>query len=728
MPFVVGREASLLLGAAAAASLGAAALYALNAGEGAKQSSCNGLPSVLGPHKAVDEQLVAGSSAVGAAPQHCQVTPPAAPVNGAVSVPAGDTPQPADATQPPQPVRWQTPAQSATSTQPEAAGGILNTHLHARSDSQQLETGSQPSIAHAEIQQGPQPGQHVHTPVQQEQEQQQRQQRQREQPGQVLPTAQQVLKPPHVQQPVDQNVKEQHHQEAPTLQQLQPSEPPQQHASEGQVAAQQLTHNPSKEDPSPEQQEQQQLEPEQQQGAEGGLAGQQPQQDASGLGGQLDQQQPQQSVTAATPPSPWHLQPQPSAALGPPSERDKAIMYRLSIDKSAWHEINSRRSSTAGDAAELGRLFADAASSAAESPATVVAGSSGGAASVIAAFERAMSRQASNSNPASPRSSTTSPKGSGGGRQRQVFNTARCQPSLDTTVSTAAVACSLAVQYADNSSLQGRESHQVVQSLSSSCAQLCKQHCSKLQDSARELGETTALDIGCGTGGCCFELALSFSHVLGIDGDAKHVVAAKEMKDKGQLEYSPVLQQDPAAAANGGARKLQQQVLGDVCLAKVAPNCDRDNVRFWCYPLPDLPPKLQPVDAVLIEDVEGRLASGLSRVCQQVPALLNPGGVCVVVLPGDSIDGQANGGCAAGVDGQQANGAVEAWQHGPPGRSHAAGVCTPDRSCHRSRIHSVRHWLEEHGLQFVAEQQLQYPVVGSIGPRSAVAGVWLQPK
>lgn len=49
---------------------------------------------------------------------------------------------------------------------------------------------------------------------------------------------------------------------------------------------------------------------------------------------------------------------------------------------------------------------------------------------------------------------------------------------------------------------------QIVQSLSSWCAQLCKQHCSKLQEGAGELGETTALDIGCGTGGCCFELAL----------------------------------------------------------------------------------------------------------------------------------------------------------------------------------------------------------------------------
>lgn len=69
--------------------------------------------------------------------------------------------------------------------------------------------------------------------------------------------------------------------------------------------------------------------------------------------------------------------------------------------------------------------------------------------------------------------------------------------------------------------------------------------------------------------------------MLGIDGDAMHVVAAKEMKDKGQLEYRPVLRRRPAAVAddNEGANEAVQQALGDVCVARVADNCDRDNVR-----------------------------------------------------------------------------------------------------------------------------------------------------
>lgn len=33
---------------------------------------------------------------------------------------------------------------------------------------------------------------------------------------------------------------------------------------------------------------------------------------------------------------------------------------------------------------------------------------------------------------------------------------------------------------------------------------------------------------------CCCR---SFSHVLGIDGDAMHILAAKELKEQGHLEY-----------------------------------------------------------------------------------------------------------------------------------------------------------------------------------------------
>jgi cyclopropane fatty-acyl-phospholipid synthase-like methyltransferase len=46
-----------------------------------------------------------------------------------------------------------------------------------------------------------------------------------------------------------------------------------------------------------------------------------------------------------------------------------------------------------------------------------------------------------------------------------------------------------------------------VRSLPASCALLFQQHCRKLRDVHGESGEPTVLDIGCGAGGSCFELA-----------------------------------------------------------------------------------------------------------------------------------------------------------------------------------------------------------------------------
>lgn len=57
--------------------------------------------------------------------------------------------------------------------------------------------------------------------------------------------------------------------------------------------------------------------------------------------------------------------------------------------------------------------------------------------------------------------------------------------------------------------------------------------------------------------------------------------------------------------------------------ARVPDDTDRDRVRFWHYPaLPDLPPKLAPVDALVIEDAAGRLEAGRGRLLDQVSARL----------------------------------------------------------------------------------------------------------
>lgn len=69
--------------------------------------------------------------------------------------------------------------------------------------------------------------------------------------------------------------------------------------------------------------------------------------------------------------------------------------------------------------------------------------------------------------------------------------------------------------------------------------------------------------------------------MLGLDGDSMHVVAAKELKEKGQLEYRPVQDRSAATAAVGssGTGGLQEQLQEGVCVARVSEHCDRDKVR-----------------------------------------------------------------------------------------------------------------------------------------------------
>jgi hypothetical protein len=79
-------------------------------------------------------------------------------------------------------------------------------------------------------------------------------------------------------------------------------------------------------------------------------------------------------------------------------------------------------------------------------------------------------------------------------------------------------------------------------------------------------------------------------------------------------------------------------------IAKVPEDIDRDRVRFWhCPGLPDLPPKLAPVDAVVVEDGQGRLNAGLDRLLDQLPSVLNPRGVAVVALPAEDGGGAGGG-------------------------------------------------------------------------------------
>lgn len=124
--------------------------------------------------------------------------------------------------------------------------------------------------------------------------------------------------------------------------------------------------------------------------------------------------------------------------------------------------------------------------------------------------------------------------------------------------------------------------------------------------------------------------------------------------------------------------------------------------RFWHCPLPQLPPKLQPVDAVLVEDVDGKLGSGMQSVCQQLPALLNPEGVCVVVV-GAAVPGVSTSHSSAGA---AADGAADGT-----GQQLSAS------------LKEVKDWLLEAGLVFVRDTEIHYRSGSCM--QAAYAGVWM---
>lgn len=92
-------------------------------------------------------------------------------------------------------------------------------------------------------------------------------------------------------------------------------------------------------------------------------------------------------------------------------------------------------------------------------------------------------------------------------------------------------------------------------------------------------------------------LLCSFSHVLGIDGDAMHVVAAKEMRDKGRLDYRPAADRAVEDTPNSSSSNINRSSTdgsrghfqsgvdsprprqSGVQTARVSAFCDRDKVR-----------------------------------------------------------------------------------------------------------------------------------------------------
>jgi SAM-dependent methyltransferase len=235
------------------------------------------------------------------------------------------------------------------------------------------------------------------------------------------------------------------------------------------------------------------------------------------------------------------------------------------------------------------------------------------------------------------------------------------------------------------------------------CARLCERHCAKLYDfNGEDGGEPLAIDAACGAGGAAFALAdAGFSSVLGIDGDAAHVLAAKQLREQGTLEYSLL------TAGGGGAAAPTTAV------ARVPEGVDRDRVRFWhCVSWPEaLPPKLHCVDCVLVADAARRVPPGgvASLVGQAAKGLLAPGGVLVVLLGPQEQE----------EEGKDEQGAGDADKENQRRRLPAAEIAKADARWRSEVAPALAAALEEGEVELVAEHaRLEY----GLGTAAAAGG------
>lgn len=124
--------------------------------------------------------------------------------------------------------------------------------------------------------------------------------------------------------------------------------------------------------------------------------------------------------------------------------------------------------------------------------------------------------------------------------------------------------------------------------------------------------------------------------------------------------------------------------------------------------------------------------TGYSTCLQQVPALLNPQGVCVVVLDSSrSSSGRGSNNLKLSVapdisrNGADAAHEISCTDHAPAAAAAAAGVGSG--SGFEQSMEGVKLWLEQQGFRFIKDQQVRYPVMGGSELKVAHAGVWLQP-
>ena len=125
-----------------------------------------------------------------------------------------------------------------------------------------------------------------------------------------------------------------------------------------------------------------------------------------------------------------------------------------------------------------------------------------------------------------------------------------------------------------------------------------------------------ALDLGCAVGRSSFELARSCQEVVGIDWSQRFIDTARHLQDHGHLQYTVV----------------QEGLLTQPALARIAPEIDRQRVRFQRGDAEQLPADLGTFDVVLLANLIDRLHDP-RRCLRQLPALLKAGGQLIITSP-----------------------------------------------------------------------------------------------
>ncbi|CAF5118450.1 unnamed protein product, partial [Rotaria magnacalcarata] len=105
------------------------------------------------------------------------------------------------------------------------------------------------------------------------------------------------------------------------------------------------------------------------------------------------------------------------------------------------------------------------------------------------------------------------------------------------------------------------------------------------------VGKERVIDLGCAVGRTAFELATTFSEVVGIDYSDKFIDAAQHLQKYGTLEYT----------------RKDQGMQRTALTAIVDPSIDRHRIRFEVGDACSLPLYLKDFDAVILANVLCRL-------------------------------------------------------------------------------------------------------------------------